>query len=121
MTEPDTFAGWVVLELMGHRRLAGFLTEQEIAGEGFLRLDVPADQGTLLERKATQFYRPAAVYCITPTTEETARRVAAAGDPAPVKRWELPALVGMRPDQAMSADFEAAEDEGVDSFPGPVR
>jgi hypothetical protein len=85
------FEGWVILELMGHRRLAGWLSEQEIAGEGFLRLDVPADQGTLLERKATQFYRPAAVYCITPTTEETARQVAKLGQPAPVRRWELPA------------------------------
>lgn len=92
--EAPAFAGWVILELMGHRRLAGWLSEQEIAGEGFLRLDVPADTTTLeslQERKATQFYRPAAVYCITPTTEETARRVAKLGQPEPVRRWELPA------------------------------
>ena len=105
MIDPDTtettFAGWVILELMGHRRLAGYLTEQEIAGEGFLRLDVPADEGTLLERTATQFYRPGAVYCITPTSEETARRVAKLGQPEPVKRWELPA-----PDDADDDDEE---------------
>src|ERR1700738_48765 len=35
------FSEWVVLELMGHRKLAGLLTEQEIAGHGFLRLEVP--------------------------------------------------------------------------------
>ena len=118
------FEGWVILELMGHRRLAGFLREQEIAGEGFLRLDVPADNGTLeslQEWKATQFYRPAAVYCITPTSEATARRVAAAGDPAPVKQWELPAPTGPHPSQAVTAEFDAVEDEDVDAFPGPVR
>lgn len=85
--EGTTFAGWVIIELMGHRRLAGWLSEQEIAGEGFLRLDVPDGDGT----KATQFYRPAAVYCITPTTEETARRTAKLAVPEPVRRWELPA------------------------------
>jgi hypothetical protein len=88
------FAGWVILELMGHRRLAGYLSEQEIAGEGFLRLDIPTDATTLealQERRATQFYRPAAVYCITPCTEVTARLVAKLGQPDPVKHWELPA------------------------------
>ena len=90
-TQADTFAGWVILELMGHRRLAGYLTEQEIAGEGFLRLDIPNGNPTDGPPKATQFYRPAAVYCITPTSEETARRVAKLSQPEPVRRWELPA------------------------------
>jgi hypothetical protein len=90
-TTDTTFAGWVILELMGHRRLAGYLTEQEIAGEGFLRLDIPNGNPTDGPAKATQFYRPGAVYCITPTSEETARRVAKLGQPEPVRRWELPA------------------------------
>lgn len=79
-TTPDTFDEWVILELMGHRRLAGRLTEQEIAGKGLLRLQMD---------DATQFYSPAAVYCITPTSEETARAVMAANRPEPVQRWEL--------------------------------
>jgi len=85
-TEPNPFAEWVVLELMGHRRLAGYLTEQEIAGRGFLRLDVPAVDG---QPPATQLYNPTSVYCITPTTEDIARAVAAGARPAPVQRWEL--------------------------------
>lgn len=88
-TEANPFAEWVVLELMGHRRLAGHLTEQEIAGKGFLRLDVPAVDE---QPPATQLYNPSSVYCITPTTEEVARAVAAGARPAPVQRWELPAL-----------------------------
>jgi len=82
------FASWAILELMGHRRLAGYVTEQEIAGHGFLRLDVPkGPEGGL---KATQFYAPAAVYAITPCLQATAVRMAALADPAPVHEWELP-------------------------------
>lgn len=85
MTATDTFAEWAIVELMGHRRLAGYLTETEIAGKGFLRLDVPNGDTT-----ATQLYNPASVYAITPTSEETARRVAELSQPAPVTPWELP-------------------------------
>jgi hypothetical protein len=108
--QANPFAGWVILELMGHRRLAGYLTEQEIAGEGFLRLDVPDGNPTDGPPKATQFYRPAAVYCITPTTEDVARLVAAGSDPAPVKRWELPAPASTSP----PAGFDGAWDEDDD-------
>ena len=84
MATEETFADWVILELMGHRRLAGHLTEQEIAGRGFLRLQMDS---------ATQFYNPSSVYAITPTSEATARAVMATCQPAPVQRWELPAPV----------------------------
>lgn len=99
-TESTPFAQWVILELMGHRRLAGFLTEQEIAGKGFLRLDVPGEPTNTVPI-ATQFYNPTAVYAITPTTEDIARAVAATSQPAPVQRWELPAAP--RDDDARAA------------------
>ena len=83
-----TFNEWVIIELMGHRRLAGHLSEVEIGGEGFLRLDIP---GPDQQPTTTQFYRPAAVYCITPTTEELARAVARRSMPQPVSRYELAA------------------------------
>lgn len=83
-TTDETFDGWAILELMGHRRLAGHVREQTIAGAAFLRIDVPS------EPPATQFYAPAAVYCVTPTTEELARSFAARGGPQPVHRFELP-------------------------------
>lgn len=82
--ETERFAEWCVVELMGHRRLAGFLTEVEIAGRGFLRLEIPSAP------PATQLYNPTSVYAITPTTEDTARRVAALTAVASVQRWELP-------------------------------
>lgn len=83
------FEEWAILELMGHRRLAGKVTEQEIAGARFIRIDVPGPGGTA----ATQFYAPGAVYAITPTTEEMARAVAQISQPEPVTRWELSGLL----------------------------
>lgn len=82
----EQFEGWFILEILGHRRLGGFVREVQIAGAGFLRIDIPSLSG---ERVATQFYPPASVYALTPTTEEIARRVAAANRPEPVARWEL--------------------------------
>lgn len=83
-----TFGEWAILELMGHRRLAGYVQECQIGGAGFLRIDIPEADG---KPPATQYYAPSAVYAITPTTEETAREVAQITRPAPVQRWELPA------------------------------
>ena len=87
MTERmPTYEGWAILELMGHRRLAGYLRAVELAGAGMLRIDVPGDDAAV----ATQFYSPAAVYCVTPTTEAIARSVAKQSRPEPVHRWEVP-------------------------------
>lgn len=89
----STFEGWVILELMGHRRLAGYLRDEVVGGTSFLRIDVPGDDGTV----ATQFYSGSAVYCITPTTEAVARRVAKGARPEPVTAWEL------RPERTLAA------------------
>ena len=88
--ERTSFEGWAILELMGHRRLAGYVREQEIAGSGFLRLDVPGE-GEGDRDVATQFYAPGAVYCLPPTTETVARRLALLARPQPVSPYELPA------------------------------
>jgi hypothetical protein len=102
-TVDQTFAEWVILELLGHRRLGGHLTEVTIAGAGFLRLDIPAGNG---QPPMTQIVNPSSVYAITPTTEDIARRVATLGRPSPVSRWELAAA------PVHDEDDDADEDEG---------
>ncbi|MET8864644.1 hypothetical protein ABZW11_17040 [Nonomuraea sp. NPDC004580] len=87
-TTTSAFEEWVILEILGHRRLAGRLTEASIAGGSFLRIDIPAADG---QPAITQYYAPSSVYAITPTTEAIARRAAALSRPAPVSRWELAA------------------------------
>lgn len=83
--QQEAFEGWAILELMGHRRLAGMLTEREIAGHRFLRLDV--HDGT--DQVVTQFYSPSSVYAITPSTEQICRALGARLRPAPVSRYEI--------------------------------
>lgn len=87
MTE-ESFSQWAIIELFGHKRLGGLVTEQRIAGSDFVRVDVPGDDGEV----STYFYHPSAVYGIHPTTEDIARAVAVSNQPVPVQRWELPAI-----------------------------
>lgn len=101
--QKQPYAEWSILELMGHRRLAGFVREVDLAGASFIRIDVPGDgAGVVL----TQLYGASSVYCLTPTTEEIARAVARQNQPEPVQRWELPAP---KP-SAASYPLEAAPD-----------
>lgn len=85
-TNDATFEGWCIIEIMGHRRLAGMVREVTIAGAGFLRCDVPGAVGATM---MTQFVPPASIYAITPTTEEIERAVALHNQAGPVTRWEL--------------------------------
>ena len=65
---------WAILELMGHKTVAGLLSNQGIYGTGLLRMDVPA---TTTVPAFTQYYSAQAVYCITLVSEAIARHAAA--------------------------------------------
>ncbi len=107
------FAEWCIVEMMGHRRLAGYVSEVELAGKGFLRLDIPADGG---DPGRTQFLSPGSVYALHPVAEATARQAAKAWRPDPVQRWELPAI---EPRQAGSdtGDLFAEDVDALDGAP----
>lgn len=108
----DDYEGWAILEIMGHRRLGGRLSTATVAGTSLLKIDVYTDD--FLDPSATQFYSPAAIYAITPCTEETARRVA--GTVAPVAIWELP-----RPALPAVASIEDLADEHMDELDADDR
>lgn len=103
------FEGWAILELMGHRRLGGYVAEATVAGAGFLRIDVPGEDGP----EATQFYSPSSVYCLTPVTEAMARAVAARNQPQPVQRWELPAASNSQVACESCGDDLAPDETGI--------
>jgi hypothetical protein len=77
---------WAILELMGHRRLGGYVQEVNLFGVPLLRIDIPGEN----DKWATQLYGAQAIYCLTPATEEAARAVAARNQPQPVNVFELP-------------------------------
>lgn len=84
-TQEEKWEGWAILELMGHRRLAGYVTQVEMFSKIMCRIDIPSGDDMV-----TQFYGGDSVYCLTPTTEEIAKGLAAKLQPTPVRRYELP-------------------------------
>ncbi len=78
---------WVICDLLGHKRLAGRVTEEEHFGSKMGRIDVPTEDGSFV----TVFFGGSSVYSLTPVTEEVARAAARHTQPAPVSIWQLPA------------------------------
>jgi len=85
---------WVILELFGHNMIAGYATEQSIGGAAFVRVDVPEVRG---QPGFTKFFSGSAVYAITPTSEEVARKAAANLTVRPVSLWVVPDSRGQLP------------------------
>lgn len=99
MSENGAYEGPAIIELMGHRRLAGHVSEVDMYGAKLLRVDVPGQDGQQVG--ATQFYSAASIYCLTPTTEEMVQKISAGNRVRPVERWELPAA-----DSSDPADYD---------------
>lgn len=84
------FEGWCIVELMGHNVIAGFCSEQVIAGTALLRVDVPHLDGNGDGFAFTKYFASSAIYGITPTTEEAARVAAGRIRARPVSLYILP-------------------------------
>jgi hypothetical protein len=109
--EAAAFDEWVICELMGRVRLAGRMTEQQIAGGHFMRLDIHKETGPAV---ITQLIPPppgGPVYRITITTEAVARKIGARSVPEPVARWELEPP---RPSAAAREGQDSDPDEDLD-------
>jgi hypothetical protein len=87
-TDNETFAQWALVEIMGRLKLAGMVTEQVIAGQGFVRVDVPSVDG---QEGYTRLFGPGSIYSITPCAEEIARRYCERNHTKPVTIYELAA------------------------------
>lgn len=99
---------WAIVEVMGHNRFAGFVTEQPVGGASLLRIDVPEVEG---RAAFTKFIGVGSIYAITPCTEETARAFAAHYRLRPFHEYDLPRLPAPTP----SGD-DAREHEEEDLF-----
>lgn len=69
----DEGGQWVILELFGHKVIAGYMRRDETLGTPLLRLDVPE---TPTQAAFTRHYNPTAIYSISYVSEDVARRVA---------------------------------------------
>lgn len=73
---------WACVEVFGHRKHYGRISETERFWTKFLRVDVPVQSEAPLLGEAAKFethiYGGAAIFSITPMTEEAARKWAGA-------------------------------------------
>lgn len=84
--EQDPKEMWALVELFGHNRIAGKVTEAEIGGGSLIRVDVPAIKD---RQPITKYYNVKAIYGITPVDEVTARRMAESIDAAPISSYSI--------------------------------
>jgi hypothetical protein len=112
VTDTPTYDGPALVELLGHRRVAGHVTEVVLAGVGMLRVDVPATKG---HPASTHLYAPSALYGLHPVDEATMHACAWRWRHEPVQRWELPALE--RDDEAARAWAEEGMAMAADPDP----
>ena len=100
----NSFNEWALVELFGHQKIVGKVSEATLAGGAFLRVDVPA----VAENKSyTRFYGPSAIYSINPVTEEIALGLLSRYRNEPVSRFELPQIA----EKAARDDDEFGVDE----------
>lgn len=92
MTTETTFEEWALLEIMGHQRYAGRVSEQTVGGASFVRIDVPECDG---EAAFTKLFGAGSIYCITPVSEQIARAIAKQSRKRPIDVYDLPS--DMRP------------------------
>lgn len=101
---------WAVVEVMGHKKFAGFVTEQAIGPAAMIRVDVPSvemDGKTL--PSFSKLFGVASIYCISPCTEETARAFATQMRSRAFELYEAPRLEVTKP---QNADLLACDECG---------
>ena len=77
---------FAIVELFGHTKMAGKVTEQNIGVATFIRVDVPA---TKTQPSFTRLLNPSAVYAINPVTEEVVQYTAEQITSKPIQAWDL--------------------------------
>jgi hypothetical protein len=100
----ETFEQWCIVELFGHKVVAGLVTEQTIGGQSFVRVDVPE---TPKQKPFTKFYGSGAIYAMTPTDEATCRAAVEGLQARPIEVYmlNLPQLAAPEEDDDEDDDW----------------
>ena len=75
-----------IVELFGHQRIAGKVSEESVGGQSFVRVDVPEVED---QKAFTKLYGANAIYAITPVSEETMLRAVRAFQAVPIEAYHL--------------------------------
>ncbi|CAG9194010.1 conserved hypothetical protein [Paraburkholderia caribensis] len=78
MTTSEKFDQWAIIELFGHARIAGRVTEQTLGGCAFVRVDVPAFEAVghgPATQAFTKLFGQGAIYSMSFVDEAAAKMV----------------------------------------------
>lgn len=104
MAEDTAPEEWAIVEIMGHRRLAGRIQQVTRFGADMLRIDRPMKDGTFV----TEFYGGSSIYAVRPCTEAIAHGAEESwNDPRPI----APLDYRQREAAALPAPHRDAEDD----------
>jgi hypothetical protein len=76
---------WALVELFGHQRIVGFLSQQSFGTGVLFRVDVPdlTSSGKTIREGFTRYFGLSAIYSITPISEEMVRKLLPSIDGTP--------------------------------------
>ena len=74
--EPE-LKSWALVELFGHQRIVGYLSQQTFGTGVLFRVDVPdlTKEGKVVRRGFTRYFGLSAIYSITPCDETLVREM----------------------------------------------
>ena len=103
---------WAIVELMGHVRMAGRVTEVQQFGVTMGRIDIPDTSAEAAPAAVARsvLFSGASIYRVTYCTEEAARKVAAY-EVAPPHRFELPVYTPVVSDEEEPLNSDPSEEE----------
>jgi hypothetical protein len=87
--QQEHFEAWGIVDLFGHTRIAGRISEQAIGGETFIRVDVPGAG----EAFHTRLFGKGAIYSMSLTDEAIAREMARRSTVRPVSAYDVGKLI----------------------------
>ena len=107
MTEDSKFEEWAIVDVMGHQRYVGLVSEQVVAGQGFVRVDIPETDEV---KGWTKLIGTSSIYAITPVDKDIALSMAARSKAKPVEVYQL--TERMIAAGSQQREFEAFDDVG---------
>ena len=108
---------WMFVEMLGHKRLAGFVTEEEKWGQVLMRIDIPTSVKDGKLQFTTQFYGTHALYCATPITETDAIKLAKELRPVPFGKYDLHKEANRNLDDYKMVENDDSDETDEDDMP----
>jgi len=111
----EKFETWAIVELFGHNKIAGKVSEQTIGGSSMVRVDVPDTEAA---PAFTRLLNVSAIYAINPVKEDVATAYAGRLQSKPIEAWDAREVL-KRIDEMKKLNAPVSEPHGGAGFDGP--